>query len=140
MTQDGKMARSKNVDSWIAELDPEPRRIASALRELILEAEPGLKESIKWSNPTYEKAGNACYLTATETYVTLGFFKGAHLTDPESRIEGTGRNMRHVKFRSPEDIPKGQVKAWVSEAVALNERAGQNPDSSFSTNGQRGSE
>ena len=118
------MARSKNVDSWIAELDPEQRRIASALRELILDAEPGLKESIKWSNPVYEKAGNACYLSSNDTYVTLGFFRGAHLTDPESRIEGTGRNMRHVKFRALEDIPQERVKAWVGEAVALNGPAG----------------
>ena len=111
--------RSKNVDSWISEHDPAIRQICEALRNVVLGAEPELKETVKWGNPVYEKADKVVYLSANEQYVTLGFFKGARLTDPGDRIEGTGRNMRHVKVRALEDIDMAQFASWVNEAVAL---------------------
>ena len=114
------MGRSKNVDSWIAEYGPEHRKIAGKLRDLILDAEPDLKESIKWSNPTYEKDGNVCYLACNDKYVTLGFFNGAALNDPDKLIEGTGAKMRHVKVWTMADIDDAKVTAWVKQAVMLN--------------------
>ncbi len=96
--------RSKNVDSWISEHDPSIRRICHTLRDLILATEPDLRESIKWSNPVYEKRGRVAYLSATDIYVALGFFNGAGLYDPEGKIEGMGKMMRHVKVRALEDI------------------------------------
>jgi hypothetical protein len=47
-----------------------------------------------------------CYLWSTKAYATLGFQKGAALDDPEGLLEGTGKDMRHIKFtrsRSPND-------------------------------------
>ena len=113
------MGRSKNVDSWISEHDPALRQICEALRNIILDAGPELRESIKWSNPIYEKNGRVFYLSATERYVNLGFFDGANLADPDGRIAGTGKKMRHVKVRALEDIDKVQFAAWVGEAIAL---------------------
>ena len=52
------MARSKNVDSWISEHDPAIRQIAKALRNVVLNADADLNETIKWSNPAYTKQGN----------------------------------------------------------------------------------
>ena len=116
------MAKSKNVDSWISEHDPALRQIAEALRNIILDSAPELRESVKWGNPTYEKKGKVFYLAATERYVNLGFFNGVGLADPTGRIEGTGKKMRHVKVRALEDIDRGQFESWVREAVALDER------------------
>ena len=113
------MGRSKNVDSWVSEHDPAIRQIAEALRTVILGVDPELRESVKWGNPVYEKTGKVLYLSATERYVTLGFFDGASLADPQGRIEGSGRRMRHVKVRALEDIDAEQVEAWVGQAVAL---------------------
>ena len=67
------MPRSKNVDSWMSEQDPSIRQIAKTLRNILLSVEPGLRESIKWSNPVYENKGKVAYLSATQRYVTLGF-------------------------------------------------------------------
>ena len=96
--------------------------IAGALRKLVLEADPNLSEVIKWGNPTYEKMGLVCYLAANKGYISLGFFNGASLTDPEGRIEGTGKKMRHVKVRGLEDVRPEQYASWVREAVALDQR------------------
>ncbi len=114
------MALEKTVDSWMSRLEPDQRPIAEALRNLVVEAEPDLSEAIKWGNPTYEKQGRVCYLAATKSYVSLGFFNGAGLTDPQGRIEGTGRKMRHVEVRALSDIDQHQFAAWIREAVAFN--------------------
>ena len=115
------MSRNKNVDSWISEHDPALRQIAEALRGIILGADPELRESIKWGNPICERRGRICYLSATEKYVSLGFFNGASLTDLEGRIEGTGKRMRHVKVRALEDIDTEQFASWLIEALALDQ-------------------
>ena len=116
------MARSKNVDSWMAELDPSVRQIAQAIRDLVLNTAPGLKETIKWSNPNYSKNDNVFYIAATEKYASLGFFRGASLTDPQGRIEGTGKNLRHVKVKALEDLDGEQMAVWITEAVGLDQR------------------
>ena len=115
------MGRSKNVDSWISEHDPALRQIAETLRNIILNVDPQFRESVKWSNPIYEKRGKVLYLAATERYVSLGFFNGVHLSDPDGRIEGTGKKMRHVKVKALEDIDVEQFESWVGEAAALDE-------------------
>jgi hypothetical protein len=116
------MVSKKITDSWLAELDPALHEIAETLRMVVLEADPDISEAIKWGNPTYDKNGKVCYLSATKGYVSLGFFNGASLTDPEGRVEGTGKKMRHIKVRSLADIQPEQYASWVREAVALNQR------------------
>jgi hypothetical protein len=34
-----------------------------------------------------------------KSHTNVGFFYGAHLEDPARLLEGTGKNMRHVKLR-----------------------------------------
>lgn len=43
-------------------------------------------------------------LGVAKNWVTLGFTQGAHLPDPRGIVEGTGRNVRHVKIRSAEEF------------------------------------
>ena len=114
------MAAKKTVDLWMSELDANLLPIAEALRILVLDAEPGLKESIKWGNPVYEKNGRVCYLATNKDYVTLGLFNGALLQDPDGLIEGTGAKMRHVKVRKMDDIQPDLFTRWIRESVALN--------------------
>ena len=109
--------RSKNVDSWISEHDPAIRQIAEVLREAVLSAGPELYEAIKWSSPVYSKGREICYLTATEEYVTLGFFDGTILTDRKEKFGRVDRKARHVKFGSVEDIDVGKVTHWVRAAI-----------------------
>ena len=114
------MTTKRTVDAWMAELALEKRRVAEALRKLILEADAQFQESVKWGNPVYEKEGRVCYIADMGRYMNLGFFQGAKLTDPEGRIEGTGKGMRHIKIKGLDDITQSQFSSWVREAVALN--------------------
>ena len=118
------MARSKNVDSWLYEHDPYLRNIASSLREIVLEEGPELKESVQWGTPIYEGRGRVIYLSATEEYVTLGFFSGANLSDVSGRMEPSGRRMRRFRVRALEDIDEVQIRAWIKEVLVIDSLGG----------------
>lgn len=116
------MADRKPTEAWMTDLEPDLRQIAEELRRVVRDAGPELGESIKWGNPVYERKGLVCYLAATKGYVSLGFFNGAALNDPQGIMEGTGKKMRHVKVRDINDISGHQLATWVREAVRLNEK------------------
>ena len=40
------------------------------------------------------------YVNVFKSHTNVGFFYGAHLDDPAGVLEGTGKNMRHVKLQS----------------------------------------
>src|ERR1700751_4214760 len=39
------------------------------------------------------------YVDVFKSHTNVGFFYGAHLDDPAGLLEGTGKNMRHVKLK-----------------------------------------
>jgi hypothetical protein len=49
------------------------------------------------------------YVDVFKSHTNIGFFYGAHLDDPAGLLEGTGKNMRHVKLKPGRE----------SDAVAL---------------------
>lgn len=55
--------------------------------------------------------------------VILGFYQGAKLPDPEALLEGTGKNMRHVKIQSLGDINRAAVKALLQAALSERQNA-----------------
>lgn len=88
------------TDAWFEEAPEEHRLVLMQLRSLILNTGVGIKESIKWNRPCYEtEKGLFCYLYPTKRYVNLGFQKGASLVDEEGLLEGSGKDMRHIKIR-----------------------------------------
>ena len=47
------------------------------------------------------------YVDVFKSHTNIGFFYGAHLDDPAGVLEGTGKNMRHVKLkpgREPDSV------------------------------------
>ncbi|MGE0315439.1 MAG: DUF1801 domain-containing protein [Lautropia sp.] len=95
------------VDAWFEAADPARRDTLIALRRLVFSVAPEATEALKWGRPCYANAkGLFCYLYVTKRYATLGFQRGAALADPGGLLEGTGKDMRHIKFtegRSPDD-------------------------------------
>ena len=111
----------KTVDLYISELVSEKRQMAEALRRIIRTADPELRETIKWGNPTYTKNGNVCYIAQAGDHMNFGFYKGVALSNPDGIIEGTGKGLRHIKVRSMDDILPERFAGLVREAVGLNQ-------------------
>lgn len=108
-----------DADAWFNDADPRQRSTLVALRDLVRSVAPEAVEEIKWSRPCYSNAGGMfCYLDNTKSCATLGFQKGAALTDPERLLEGTGKDMRHIKFKQGRSPGHPAVHALLKQAAS----------------------
>jgi hypothetical protein len=81
------------------------REVATRLRAFVKKSVPRVKEGINpWRIPIFESNGPICYYMAGKNHITLGFIRGTSLPDPEGLLEGTGKNLRHVKIKTIEDL------------------------------------
>lgn len=110
------VAADPRVDDWIRGQPRGLQAIARVARDLLGEGLPGAREDIKWGFPTWVGAGNVVSLAAEDDYLRLQFYKGTRLADPGRLLEGTGKEMRHVKVRLAKDLRTPQVKALVRSA------------------------
>ena len=46
----------------------------------------------------------------------LGFNDGATLDDPKRILEGSGKRIRHIKIRKPEDLERPELRAYIRRA------------------------
>ena len=58
------------------------------------------------------------YVNAFTAHVNVGFFLGARLADPAGLLEGTGKNMRHVKLRPGAEIDREALAGLIRAAYA----------------------
>lgn len=125
---DFKKRTIKEVDQFILDLPEDIQNITSALRELILNSSTDLVEEFKWSMPNYSYKGLVCYLQTAKKHVNLGFRKGNELVekDRNNLLQGSGKNMRHIRVTKVEEIQIAAISSLIKAAVALNE--GENDD------------
>ncbi len=110
---------NNTVDDWIGKAPEAQQAQLKVLRAIILARAPDATESLKWGQPCYTCNTLLCYLQRAKTHVTLGFQKGALMSDPGQRLEGDGKQMRHVKFGPDEAIDTDLCKALIEEALRL---------------------
>ena len=64
------------------------------------------------------KASNVLVsIVAYPRWVTLFFLQGAGLVDPDSLLQGTGKQVRSIRLQSPEDLDKRQVLQLIDQAL-----------------------
>lgn len=91
--------------AYIATLPSPQREICQRLRELILDGFPELTEAFKYNFPAYMYATKrVCSTGGFKAHANLELDFGAHVDDPQGRVEGVGKNIRHIKIRSMEEI------------------------------------
>ncbi len=112
-------------DQYFESLGESERRVALAIRDAVREAvagNPRISETTKWNYPAWVhegKRGNMCSIMGANGYVRLQFFRGAELPEAESRLEGTGKGMRHIKVWCDREWPGEQIQSLVADAVKL---------------------
>jgi hypothetical protein len=115
---------AKTVEGYIEGLPGPQAEVVAALRALILEAAPEVKESVKWAQPVYEANGPFAFIKAFPRWVNFGFWRGGELADPHGLLHGEGDRMRHVKVAEVGDIRSEALQDFVRSAVALNRTLG----------------
>jgi uncharacterized protein YdeI (YjbR/CyaY-like superfamily) len=108
------------VDAYFERSEKWPEEMLR-LRPTLLAA--GLTEEIKWGKPCYSHEGrNIAILQEMKDFLSLMFFKGALLSDPDGVLESQGPNSRsalRIRFTSVDDVDRlaKTVRAYVAEAI-----------------------
>jgi hypothetical protein len=118
-----KASRAKKAkkSAYMKDENPELRKVARALRNFVKRSVPGVKETVNaWGIPTFEAPNPFCFYMVGKNHVTFGFHFGTSLQDPEQLLEGTGKNIRHVKLRTVADLEQKSLPGLVLAAARLN--------------------
>ena len=111
--------------------DREVQKLALDLRALVLEEMAPCHENIYDAysavaigyGPTDRVSDGIFHIAVYAKGVNLGFNEGATLADPDGILEGNGKQIRHIKIRTPSDLARPEVRAYVQRArkIALDD-------------------
>jgi len=128
-------AAGKAIDAYVERSNASLADVASAVRRLVKKTVPAAAEAVNaWGVPVFALNGAFCLLMVGKNHVTFGFTQGTSLHDPDGLLEGTGKNLRHVKLKKPEQVDHPSLRRLVQEAAALN---GQAPVNSAMRSGKK---
>lgn len=110
------------IETWFDTLRPEQHDLARILRSLVQGVSPDLVPSVKWGNLMFTHEGtHAVAIVMHKDHANLQVFNGASLADRFPELEGTGRGMRHVRFRYRYPVDEDLVREIVQACVELME-------------------
>jgi hypothetical protein len=117
----GKKAKKS---SYVRDDNPALGKVVRVLRSFVKGTVLGTKETVNsWGIPTFEAKDPFCFYMVGKNHVTFGFHNGTSLEDPQGLLEGTGKNIRHVKLRAVEDLERKGLKGLVLAAARLKGKA-----------------
>jgi hypothetical protein len=104
--------------------DREIRDLALKLRALVLEEMAPCYENIYDAYSavaigygTSDRLKDGIFHIAVYSkHVNLGFNDGATLDDPKGILKGTGAQIRHITIKTPDDIRRPEIRAYVRRA------------------------
>lgn len=113
------MGSAPEVDAWFEAYDNPMKPVVMRLREIVLEADPRIDETIKWRAPTFTYKGNlASFYPKSKQHASLLFHEGARIPGTHPRLEGSGDTSRVLKIGSLDGAEAARpelvaiVKAW----------------------------
>jgi hypothetical protein len=113
---------ARDVEAWFEKLPDQWRDRAQRIRELILEAAPGMKEEWMFESAIfYKHHGWLIYLAMQKVGLVVGFCNGVHMTDPEGLFART----EHTQVRHYLPPPTGRLsetalRHLIDEALRVN--------------------
>lgn len=117
-------ARNSEIDAFIDRATRWQEEMKD-LREILLDCD--LTEELKWGKPCYTAhGGNIVIMQPFEAHLSLMFFKGALLDDPEGILRSQGENTRaalRIEFTTSEQVTERSsiIRSYVQEAIAVEE-------------------
>ena len=137
------------LKTFLKPYDPEIRKLALALRALVLEEMAPCYENIYDAYSAVaigygasERLSDGIFHIAVYSKgVNLGFNDGAFLADPKGILQGKGNRIRHIKIRNPADLKRPELRTYIrrarkqalADARKLGEPAPKKPNGVIST-------
>ncbi len=112
-------------DDLMAVKKPAIVEIATALRNLVLEIHPEAVEVVRLGDKAATFGVGPKKMSEAYTYVmpltnnvNLGFFWGTQLADPQNLLEGTGKNLRHIKVKALEQVSSPAIRDMIIASIS----------------------
>jgi len=106
------------IETWFDTLRPDQQELARLLRDLVHAAAPELASSVKWGNLMFTHEGtHAVAIVMHKDHANLQVFNGAALADRFPDLEGTGRGVRHLRFRYRYPVDEELLREVVQACV-----------------------
>ncbi len=119
-TRTTKSKTTKKKSPYLKDENPSLQKVVRGLRSLVKKLVPNTKTTVNaWGIPTFETKDPFCFYMVGKNHITCGFHFGTSLTDPKGLLEGTGKNLRHVKLRTVEDLEQNGLKDLILAAAHL---------------------
>src|SRR5689334_21350999 len=113
------MPSNPEVDAWFAKYDSPMKAVVQRVREIILGADPSIRECIKSQSPTFTFGGDlASFNPRSKHHASLMFPSGGEIPGRFPSLEGSGGGARIMKVASvaAAEHARGElesiVKAW----------------------------
>ncbi len=111
----------KKVEDFIGDiqsLNPEFAEIIKLVRDIFTEESNELLLGIKYGGLVFFHKGELISgVFPYKKHLSIEFSNGAHFSDPSSNLEGKGKNRRHLKIFTAEDINTKDTLYFVKQAV-----------------------
>ncbi|MBN1923208.1 MAG: DUF1801 domain-containing protein [Nanoarchaeota archaeon] len=95
-----------NIKEYLDKQKPENKRIILKLRKILLNSIPGIKEFMGFGVMCYE---NLYYFAGLKNQVNMGFSIIGLSPEEVKLFEGTGKTMRHLKFKTLESVNEKEL-------------------------------
>src|SRR4029453_13723199 len=96
---------------WFRVRPPGAEPPMRALEAAVLGAGPELQQVVKWGNLVFSTRGaHAFAIVPHKSQAHLQVFRGASLEQRFPQLEGSGRGLRHLKFRYGQPIDQELVR------------------------------
>jgi hypothetical protein len=114
------------LDAFIARYSPEIAAQTRAMLKTLRARLPGAVEMV-YDNyyalvigfcPVEQAAEVILSLAVYPNHISLCFFAGDRLPDPQKLLKGSGKIARHIRLEGPETLDRPAVKALIKDAVA----------------------
>jgi len=118
LTFSGAQPDHFKVEEWLADHEQDDLgALAVFWYRTIRSLCPGMSELVHDGHPTgCLEEYPFVYVGLYKAHISLGFFYGAQLIDPQKLLEGTGRLGRHVKLRRDDHPEQEAITALIQHA------------------------
>ncbi len=112
------------LKQFLKPYDREVQKLALSLRQLVLEEMAPCHENIYDAYSavaigyglTERLSDGVFHIAVYAKGVNLGFNQGATLADPVGILEGAGKQIRHIKIRTPADLLRPEIRSYIQRA------------------------
>lgn len=106
---------NEQVTTYISEASEEQRNIMEQIRTIIHQEVAAVTENFKWNRPVFLTDTDFAYFKTSKAHLTFGIFKFEKIKDDAHLLEGTGKDMRHVKIKRLDDLQPEIIKRWMQQ-------------------------